>query len=134
MSDQNRLGRVSPAFLGTQPLLRELEAARQQLALLEQERDRLRDELDGSLEDRERLRLTVEQQREHLDALASRVEAHASREAELRAELLDAHAQLVARDELFVSLGSQEQALVALLLRSRPWRHRLKARLGLIPK
>ncbi len=91
---------------------------------------------DGTLakvrRERGQIQLTVEQQQEHLDLLTAQLQFQLDRSAEVRNQLMNAHEQLARRDEVFLDLGHQETALIALVLRTRAWRHRLKARLGLV--
>lgn len=62
-----------------------------------------------SQEELDELRRTVAEQTQHLDALTSRLEFMSSREAEMRAMLIDAHEQLIDRDREIQRLSSQQQ-------------------------
>jgi hypothetical protein len=59
------------------------------------------------------LRQTVEEQQAHIDALEARGAFLASQKDELRAHLLDAHDQLVRRDEEIVALQAHLQEVIA---------------------
>jgi ubiquinone/menaquinone biosynthesis C-methylase UbiE len=81
----------------------ELERRQRDAATLEQLTERRRSELEQELKELRPLRATVEDQVAHLAFLQERLEGMSQRQAELRRMVLDAHSQLLQRDEEFRS-------------------------------
>jgi len=73
------------------------------------------------------LRQTVEEQTDHLDRLVEQLEALSSRESELRAMLLDAHEQLLRRDEEIRQFRSRVSTLETALGERTAWAERMVA-------
>jgi hypothetical protein len=103
----------------------ELEELRVKLAAREAEIKAL--QRDRDLAQRDLAQLAT-----RLAAVEASALRQAERQAELQSLLLDAHEQLVLRDELLARTVPNEQPLTALLIRARSWRHRLTSRLGLV--
>jgi hypothetical protein len=75
----------------------------EQAAVTARQDQELRDRPDTAT-----LQLTIEEQREHLDALNDRLLCMIDRESDLRRMVLDAHEQLLQRDELLIGRPSPE--------------------------
>ncbi len=84
-------------------LEQEIEHRRRDAATLEELGVRQRNELEAELDELRPLRAAFEDQVAHLAFLQERVQGMSQRQAELRRTVLDAHAQLLQRDEEFRS-------------------------------
>ena len=75
----------------------------EQAAVVARQDQELRDRPDTAT-----LQVTIEEQREHLDALNDRLLCMTDREADLRRMVLDAHEQLLQRDQLLIGRAAPE--------------------------